>query len=487
MFVSGRTAGTVPRVADERARTGVRAVAPHAGITRRSLLRSAGAAGAAATGLGAGGCAGGGGVQVVVVWSGAELHQFKEVLGKYTTASGRRVEVVSAGDDIDAFIRARRQAGAAPDIAVLPRPGLVTEYASRGWLHPLDLSLAGAVPPYWSDLLTVCGELYGVWVKVAHKSLFWYRPALLDSVPTTWEELVATVGDYRSIHPGPVAPLAVGAADGWVVTDWFENVLAGRAPDLYDGLARGKRGWDDAPVRQSLADLADLWSIPGAFPGGGARALLTQFDESVILMTQGRAAMVSAADFAQTTMRKFPPDGGALVDFFRFPAVGDRLPLVVGGDAAVVLDKGGADVSAAMDLVSWLADGRHFASWIRAGGYLSPDLLSPHPSVPPERYPAAQPGSPTVASSQSLARQLRTADTVRFDLSDRLPGLFGGADGVGIWRILDNFFQAVTAQPTSPTVRGRAVAGTVTRLDAAAKAARKRDAATGHDHRGRCR
>lgn len=84
-------------------------------LRRRTLLRAAAAGAAAATA----GCAGGGrGVQVAVVWSGGELAPFRAVVARY----GSPVHVVSAGNDIDAFLRARQLAGTSPDVAILPGP-----------------------------------------------------------------------------------------------------------------------------------------------------------------------------------------------------------------------------------------------------------------------------------------------------------------------------------------------------------------------------
>src|SRR2546421_237130 len=129
----------------------------HPGTAPASPVRGAAAAVLASTG-----CASSGGpTEVAVVWSGRELDRFRRVLRGYPHA----VEVISAGDDIDAFLSARHRAGNSPDVAVLPRPGLVSEYASRGWLSTLDESSAAPFPSQWSDLLRVDGRLYGAWVK----------------------------------------------------------------------------------------------------------------------------------------------------------------------------------------------------------------------------------------------------------------------------------------------------------------------------------
>ncbi|MER5335826.1 extracellular solute-binding protein [Micromonospora sp. NPDC002717] len=393
-------------------------------LRRRALLRAAAAAGATAV---AGCSRAEPSVQVAVVWSGGELARFREVVAGYDAG----VQVISAGNDIDAFLRARQLAGTSPDVAILPRSGLVVEYARRGWLRELTPAASYALPPGMADLLSADGRRYGVWVKAAHKSLFWYFPSMLPEPPRTWDQLVTLtrrLGARARAGDGP-APLAVGAADGWVLTDWFENVLADVAPPgFYEALAHGEADWRARPVQVALDRLAELWRVDGAFPGGGRRALLTQYEESVIqVVYHRRATMLFEADFVDDVASRFR-QGPERPETFRFP--GARLadkPLIVGGDAAVAF----AGSARGAELVRWLSGGTAFEPWLRAGGYLSPNV-----SVPLADY--------RDAVRRRLAAELRTAEVVRFDLSDRLPGPFTGSDGVGIWRIMQDFFADVT-------------------------------------------
>ncbi|MGC5311716.1 extracellular solute-binding protein [Micromonospora zamorensis] len=396
---------------------------PTVRLGRRTLLRAAAAAAAAL----AAGCSGGTrSVQVAVVWSTSELDRFRDVVADYPGD----VQVVSAGNDIDAFLRARHLAGTSPDVAILPRPGLVTEYAQRGWLSPVRPSTEYAVPDALGELLTAEGRRYGVWVKAAHKSLVWHLPSVLSEQPANWDELVALtrrLGAAARRDGGP-APLAIGAADGWVLTDWFENVLADVAPESYNVLARPDADWQARPVRDALGRLAELWSVDGAFLGGGRRALLTQYEESVIQVVHTRrAVMLSGADFTADVVGPFQRGPEAPTTF---PFPGARPgggPLIVGGDAAVAF----TGAQGGVELVEWLTRAGSFGPWLRAGGYLSPNT-----NVPISSY--------TDPVGQQLAREMQAPGTLRFDLSDQLPGAFTGSDGVGIWRIMQGFFADVT-------------------------------------------
>jgi ABC-type glycerol-3-phosphate transport system substrate-binding protein len=421
-------------------------------LTRRAVLRGAAGAAAATVLGGAGsGCAGSGGrTQVAVVWTGHELAMFRRVLRDYPEP----IDVISAGDDIDALVRARQRAGTSPDVAIVPRPGLIRGYVERGWLAPIQARVKARFPPTWNDQLRVDGEVFGAWVKSAHKSLFWYLPSLLSGPPSTWDELVAYVGE-RAAASGP-APLAIGAADGWALTDWLDNLLAATVParsGLDHDLAAGEPRWGHAAVREAFAEVARVWSVPGAFPGGGRRALVTQFDASVIEVTGGEAVMMGGADFVTGFAEQFPPeppDRG--LGWFRFPPVDGTQRVVVGGDAAVVLH----DSPAGHRLVEWLTRPGAFDPWLEAGGYLTPSDSAAMADYPP-------------GFTRELAQDIRQP-SVRFDLSDQLPGTASGRDGVGSWLVLQDFFADVTAP--SPDV-GAAIDRAVGRLDEAVVAARE--------------
>jgi hypothetical protein len=393
-------------------------------VSRRAVL-------GAAVGATVAGCAGPGRpIQVAVVWSGDELTKFREVVGPYH----KPVEVVSVRNDMDAFLRARASTASQPDVAIFPQIGLIADYHRRGWLVPMKSGVSDRFDEPWNDPLRIRGVPYGAWVKAAHKSLFWHRPGTLaeQDIPKTWGQLVALVRQLaRSRRP---APLAIGAADGWVLTDWFENVLASvTTHNAYKSLITGEARWDwSTAVRTALERLAELWSVPGAFPDGGRRALLTQHEESVLqVFAEPRATMVFEGDFVASVASGFQPTGAPPPSWFRFPPVAGDQRLLVAGDAAVVF-KGSTD---GPDLVDWLTGEKPFKRWIQdGGGYLSPNL----------RIPQADFGR---GLARDLSEQLRTATySLRIDLSDQLPGSFGGPDGLGIWKVLQDFFADVAVR-----------------------------------------
>lgn len=384
------------------------------GLTAALLV----AANLSGCGLGAGGES----IQVAVVWSGAELEHFRTVMEGFEDETGIDVDILSTGDDIDGFLRARARAGNLPDVAVLSRPGLIDDYAGRGWLEPLDDALADRYAAFWEDLgrnRDPGGPLYGAWIKGSYKSLFWYQPSELTDaeVPTDWTALQELVADLA--RPGDPAPLAVGAADQWVLTDWFENLLLAHstadAPNLYDDLAAGQARWCEAAVLAAFEDLARLWNVDGAFTGGGERARLTQFDESVVqVAAAGEGVMLQGSEFVQALTAGVLAGGDgetAPLLSFDFPSPTSAPPVLLGGDVAVVM----AGSRLGDDLVEWLTRPDSFTSWIEAGGYLSPVLGAD-----------GEPPTPADAYTSAVAQP---ATEAQFDLSDQLEGEVGGRIG----------------------------------------------------------
>src|SRR5262249_55617327 len=152
-----------------------------------------------------------------------------------------------------------------------------------------------------------------------------------QQAPGTWDDLKELV--CRLAKSGATAPLAIGAADGWVLTDWLENLLIALTSDCEDaGLVSGEVHWGIPPVRPALALLPTVWSVPGAFPDGPGRALLTQQEESVVqVVAERRAAMVFEGDFVAAVANRFRPAGAPPLSRFRFPRTDNVRPLLVGG------------------------------------------------------------------------------------------------------------------------------------------------------------
>ena len=99
--------------------------------------------------------------------------------------------------DINAILTTGVASGILPDLAGLPGPGQMAEYAKAGALKPLDSVLdvntyKSQTAPALVELGTVDGKISGVFIKAAVKGLIWYTPKLHDysaNPPKTWTDL----------------------------------------------------------------------------------------------------------------------------------------------------------------------------------------------------------------------------------------------------------------------------------------------------------
>jgi alpha-glucoside transport system substrate-binding protein len=418
------------------------------------------------TGLGAAGCGGTDRtVQVAVVWTGWELTQFERVMNEFSRQYNIGYSLLSMGDDTTAFLSNEVTAVAEPDVALIPQPGLVLSDRTRKLLAQVDWPLEDAQS--WQSLLVnpTGSSQYGVWFKAAHESMVWHGTDL--QVPSGGWDWDTWVRQCRALAQRGRPPLSIGAADGWVVALWFANVLLSIDPPLYHLLAvkysngpNDGRGptWDNPSVRLALSRLAEVWGIDGAFPGGPERALVTQFDQSVLdVFGSGEAAMVVGADFFWPVIKNsttFPLDR---VRWFPFPnKPGESKPVVVAGDAAVLFPRPGRE-SYGQQLINWLKQPDAARIWAAAGGYLSINRQVTASDY--HEYPASM-------HTQQLLRDVRSgwppSGSAAFDLADVLGGALLGGDGAGTWKIFTDFFTAVAVQRSAPP---DAIDAVVTALD----------------------
>jgi alpha-glucoside transport system substrate-binding protein len=371
-------------------------------------------------------------VEMIAKWTGGELEAAQAVMAAFTDETGIQVDLQGVGDDLPTILTTRIEGGNPPDVAQLPQPGLLVDLAERGALLSIEDVVGDAVDeryaPVWRELGSHDGTLYGVWFKAANKSTVWYRvPAWEDAElepPETWDDWVTASQDLLDAG---TKPLAVGGADGWVLSDWFENVYLRMAgPEKYDQLAAHEIPWTDQSVKDALAKMRELVGNDEFVARGLSGALQVTFEDSVKLVfgEPPEAATVYEGDFVANTIRD-ETDAAAEEDFnfFPFPSIDGSDPAVVGGGDVVVMME---DRPAVRELIEYLATGEAAEIWAELGGFSSPNQ-----DVDLAVYPDD--------IAREAARQLVEAETFRFDLSDTVPAALGATRGAGIWGRLQDW------------------------------------------------
>jgi alpha-glucoside transport system substrate-binding protein len=377
----------------------------------------------------------GGTVSVLAVWGGSELDSFLAMVAPFEERYGVTVEYEGTRD-IAAVLTTRVQGGNPPDVAGLPGPGQLLEFAEAGALVPLEDALdmdryreqhdAG-----WLDVATYENQLYGTFIKAAVKSLVWYRPDAFDQagyqVPQSWSELEQL--EQQMIQDGNTPwciGLESGAASGWPGTDWIEDIMLRTAgPEVYDQWWQHEIAWTDDSVRTAWEEFGERATDPDMVYGGPPNVLATPFGESPFPMFDDPPScfMHRQASFIIDFIQEQFPDlePGVDYDFFILPGQeGETPPLLVAGDLFGMFN----DTPQARALMEWLTTPEAQEIWAERGGHLSPNV-----AVDPAVYPDDV--------TRQIAEALEGAD-VRFDASDMMPEAVNNAFWSGILNYVSN-------------------------------------------------
>jgi len=375
---------------------------------------------------------GSGTISLMGIWVATEQKSIQAVLdGFKQKCPDVTVKYNPAGDNIVTVLATAVQGGNPPDLATIAQPGTIKEYADGGKIKPIDFAKDTISANYSQsavDLGTINGKLYSFLFKGANKSTVWYNvPVFQDAgveAPKTWDELLANA---KTILASGTPAYSIGGADGWTLTDLFENIyLRTAGPDKYDQLATHEIPWTDQSVKDALTEMAKIFSDTDNIAGGKSGALQTDFPTSVTnaFADDPKAAMVLEADFVEGEIlnsTKAKPESGFNV--FDFPSINDSPPSVVGGGDQVVMFK---DSPASRALVEYLATPEAAEIWVKRGGFASPNK-----GVPESAYQ-----DPLL---RSTATALANAENFRFDLSDLQPSAFGGTVGQGEFKLFQDF------------------------------------------------
>jgi alpha-glucoside transport system substrate-binding protein len=365
--------------------------------------------------------AGLGTVRVLGLWSGPEFDSFEAVMTAWQDDTGGTIDWTGTRD-LPRELADAIAAGDAPDIAVLPNPGLLQQLAADGRLVPLSTvldadQLDADYSAAWLDLGSHDGEHYGIPYKVTDKSTVWYSPPAFAAagytVPTTWDEMIALadamVADGRT--PFSIVAPKVPGGGGWALTDVVSNlVLTSCGPETYDGWVAASVPWTDPCVAGAFDRFVALTHTDGYVAGGSDGILGSSDADGVLpLFTDPPGAyLYPMASFAQAFIAGNSPDlaPGTDYDTMAFPPVDPAHAgaITVGADIVVMLH----DSPAARSFMAYLAGADAQQVWIDRGGFTSVNR-----SVPLDAY--ADP------VARATAEQLGAATTVRFSAGDLMP------------------------------------------------------------------
>jgi alpha-glucoside transport system substrate-binding protein len=373
----------------------------------------------------------GGTVSVLAVWGGDELDNFRAMIAPFEEQTGITVEYEGTRD-LNAVLTTRIEGGNPPDLAGLPGPGQLREFAAAGHLvalnNVLDMDqMRSQYDEGFLKLATMDDNLYGIFIKAAVKSLVWYNPKAFDAagyeVPTTWEELNALEDQIIADGSQPwCVGLESGAASGWPGTDWIEDIMLRTAgPDTYDQWWNHEIAWTDAAVKNAWETWGTVVNDQDMVYGGQPWVLSTNFGEAPYPMFEEppKCYLHRQASFITSFITDQYPDlvAGEDYNFFQFPPIepAQGQPLLVAGDLFGMFN----DTPQARALMNYLVTADAQSIWAERGGFLSANK-----TVDPAVYPDQL--------TQQIGDMLAQATAVRFDASDLMPEAVNNAFWSGI-------------------------------------------------------
>ena len=373
-----------------------------------------------------------GSVSVMGIWVGEEQQSFQAVIDGFKEQQPNvTVKYNPVGDNLPTVLGTAVQGGNPPDIAAIAQPGLLTQFAEQGELKPLDFAKDAVVENFGQSVVdtgTVDGSFYGLLWKANNASTVWYNVKTFEDAgvepPETWDEFLEGAA---TIKASGVPAYSIAGADGWTLTDLFENIyLRTAGPEKYDQLSRHEIPWTDASVKEALTEMAKVFGESDNLAGGTTGALQTDFPTSVsnVLAPSPKAAMVIEADFVpgavETTLKA---ETG--YNFFTFPSINDSPASVVAKGNLVIAFRDNPAVRAFID---YLVSPESAEIWVKRGGFATPNKNVDSASYPD---PLLRQTSETLAG----------AETLRFDLGDLQPSAFGATVGQGMWKLFQDLLK----------------------------------------------
>jgi ABC-type glycerol-3-phosphate transport system substrate-binding protein len=393
------------------------------------------------------------------IWtSSSGQKQFQDVINAFNKIYPKvHVNYKPVGNNLPTVLQTAVAGGHPPDMADIAQPGTVAQLAKQGKLKPITYArgtIAKNFAPSWQQLGTYSGKLYALVFKAANKSVVWYNvPAFKNAgvkPPKTFSQLLK---DAQTIKASGTPAYSIGGADGWTLTDMFENIyLRTFGAAKYNALSAHKIKWTDPSVTTALKSMAKIIGDTSNIAGGTSGALQYGFNDSVTnaFSSPAKAAMVFEADFVGgviTSSTKAKPTSG--FNTFTWPSItpgANSNAVEIGGDLFVTF----RDNPAIEAFVKYLASPQAAAVWAKQGGF---GTGNKHVSA------SVYPDPITRATEAPIGK----AKDVVFDMSDQQPPSFGATAGQGEWGLFQDFLK-----------NPKDVSGIQKKLEAAASAAYKK-------------
>lgn len=363
--------------------------------------------------------------------TGSEAEQLNKAFDQFTKDTG--IKVVYTGDkSFEGNIVTKVAGGSAPDIAIVPQPGLLKSLVGTGEVKKATQAVSDNVDKNWSadwkNYGTVDGTFYAAPMLANVKGFVWYSPAKFKEwgveVPKTWDEMLTltqTIKEKSGAAPW-CAGFASGDASGWPGTDWIEDlVLRQSGPEVYDKWVSDEVKFTDPQIKDAFDAVGKILLNPeyvNAGFGDVKSINTTAFADVAAKVADGTCALTHQASFLSSNFLEVKTKDGKAptvaadgdVYAFVMPGMKAGESTIEGGGEFVA---GFSDTAATQKVLEFMSSADFANARVKLGGVIS----------------ANKNADPSLASSpflQDAMKTLQDPKTVfRFDASDLMPASVG--------------------------------------------------------------
>ncbi|MDH6136075.1 alpha-glucoside transport system substrate-binding protein [Kitasatospora sp. MAA4] len=366
-----------------------------------------------------------------------ESDSLQKSWSEFSTCTGIKISY-EGSNDFESQLPVRVAGGNAPDLAIIPQPGLLAQMVKTGKVvkpPAQTVDNENKWSPVWKTYGSVNGTFYAAPMSANMKSLVWYSPKAFQQagyqVPKTWKDLMAL--SDKIAKAGGSKPwcggIGSGTATGWPATDWLEEVvLGGQGGDVYDKWVNHTIKFSDPQITSAMQTVADWMQNPAwvnAGIGDVKSIATTTFQDAGAPILTGKCWMLQQASFYEAQWpktAKVAPDGDVFA--FQLPAVNPAIANPVeGGGEFLAAFSSRPEVQAVQNYLStadWASSRVKVASgWVSANQGVDKSLYTD----PIDQLSAAALTDPTA--------------TFRFDASDMMPAAVGSGQE---WKSLTAWF-----------------------------------------------
>ncbi|MEQ6897707.1 ABC transporter substrate-binding protein [Microbacterium sp. KR10-403] len=363
--------------------------------------------------------------------TGSEADLLSQSFDQFTKDTGIKVEYT--GDkSFEGNIVTKVTGGSAPDIAIVPQPGLLKSLIATGDVLKADDTVSANVDKYWGadwkSYGTADGTFYAAPMLANVKGYVWYSPSEFKEwgveVPKTWDELLTltkTIQEKTGKAPW-CAGFSSGDASGWPGTDWIEDlVLRQSGPDVYDKWVAGDVKFTDPEIKKAFDAVGEILLNPeyvNAGFGDVKSINSTAFADVAAKVADGTCALTHQASFLSSNFLDVKnkdgetptvaPDGDVYA--FVLPGLTEDSSSVEGGGEFVARF---TDSEAVKKVQEYMTTPEFANARVKLGGVIS----------------ANKGADPSLASSEFLTEAMKILQdpntTMRFDASDLMPATVG--------------------------------------------------------------